>query len=181
MARNVYFSFHYEVDIWRANVVRNSWITRGGQASFWDRSLWEKAKKKGDTAIKNMINNGLEGTTATVVLIGRSTANRPWVRYEMLQSLKRGNGIVGVHINNIPNQLRFKSAPGPDPLDRCCVLIGNKTHRLSEFFRTHDYINDNGYERLPLWIEFACRKAESTDLSQYKCFFPIFPLRIPKS
>ncbi len=47
MARRVFFSFHYERDIWHANVVRNSWITQDREAAvFWDASLWEEAKKK---------------------------------------------------------------------------------------------------------------------------------------
>jgi len=28
MARKVFFSFHYERDIWRASIVRNSWVTK---------------------------------------------------------------------------------------------------------------------------------------------------------
>ena len=41
MARRVFFSFHYERDIWRANVVRNSWLTKDREAAgFFDASLW---------------------------------------------------------------------------------------------------------------------------------------------
>lgn len=32
MARRVFFSFHYERDIWRANQVRNRWITKDREA-----------------------------------------------------------------------------------------------------------------------------------------------------
>ena len=41
MARRVFFSFHYEKDIWRASQVRNSWVTKPDResAGFWD---WEK-------------------------------------------------------------------------------------------------------------------------------------------
>jgi len=28
MARRVFFSFHHERDVWRANVVRHSWVTK---------------------------------------------------------------------------------------------------------------------------------------------------------
>ena len=57
MARRVFFSFHYERDIWRANQVRNSWVTQPDResAGFFDASLWEEAKRKGDAAIKKMI------------------------------------------------------------------------------------------------------------------------------
>lgn len=55
MARRTFFSFHYQRDIWRANVVRNSGVVIGSSAAgFQDASLWEEAKKKGDTEIKKL-------------------------------------------------------------------------------------------------------------------------------
>lgn len=54
MARKVFFSFHYERDVWRAGQVRNSWVTKPDRdtAGFWDSASWEEVKKKGDAAIK---------------------------------------------------------------------------------------------------------------------------------
>src|SRR5881397_2946215 len=93
MARKVFFSFHYERDIWRTNVVRNSGIVEGtAAAGFHDASLWEEAKKKGDAEVKKLIDKGLVGTSVTVVLIGAETANRKFVDYEIEQSIARGNG-----------------------------------------------------------------------------------------
>ncbi len=87
MARHVFFSFHYQRDIWRANVVRNSWVTQDREAAgFWDESLWEEAQKKGDAAIKRMIDEGLKNTSVTVVLIGAETSGRKYVRYELQES-----------------------------------------------------------------------------------------------
>lgn len=103
MPRKVFFSFHYD-DVTRANVVRNSdQITRRYQkaARFYDKSLWEEAKKQGPLAIKRMINIGLDGSSVTCVLIGQHTWQRPWVRYEILKSLARGNGILGVRIHDV--------------------------------------------------------------------------------
>lgn len=40
MARRLSFSFHYEREVWRANVVRNSSVTEErGAAGFFDTSL----------------------------------------------------------------------------------------------------------------------------------------------
>ena len=92
MARRVFFSFHYD-DVARANVVRNSdQITRRyeGAVRFYDKSLWEEAKKQGPLAIKRMINRGLEGSSVTCVLIGQHTWKRPWVRYEILKKPPSG-------------------------------------------------------------------------------------------
>ena len=83
MSRRVFFSFHYD-DVTRANVVRNSdQITRRyeGAARFYDKSLWEQAKKQGALAIKRMINRGLKGSSVTCVLVGQHTWQRRWVRY----------------------------------------------------------------------------------------------------
>jgi hypothetical protein len=65
MARKVFFSFHYERDLWRVNVVRNSGVVEGvSAAGFQDASLWEETKKKGDDAVKRLIDSGLSATTA---------------------------------------------------------------------------------------------------------------------
>lgn len=102
MARSAFFSFHYQRDIWRTNVVRNSHVVVGhAAAGFRDKSLWEETKIKGDAAIHRLIDDALIGTSITVVLIGSQTSNRKYVNYEIQQSIKRGNGILGVHIHMI--------------------------------------------------------------------------------
>lgn len=102
MARRVFFSFHYQRDIWRANVVRKSNVVIGSAAAgFHDASLWEEAKKKGDAAIKKMIDDALQNTTVTVVLIGAKTAGRKYINYEIEKSVERGNGVIGIHVHNI--------------------------------------------------------------------------------
>jgi hypothetical protein len=90
MARKVFFSFHYERDIWRTNVVRNSGVVEGvSAAGFHDASLWEEAKRKGDAEVKRSIDQGLVGTSVTVVLIGAQTAQRKFVDYEIEKSIAR--------------------------------------------------------------------------------------------
>ena len=70
MARRAFFSFHYQKDIFRANVVRNHWITQRDSNKkyntrlFWDGSLWEEVKRKGVYIgqIKNIYGNaGVNG------------------------------------------------------------------------------------------------------------------------
>ncbi|MBW7904879.1 MAG: TIR domain-containing protein [Phycisphaerae bacterium] len=116
MARRVFFSFHFERDIWRANQVRNSNVVVGPDvAGFFDHSEYEDAKKKGDEAIKRMIDRHLENTTVTVVLIGRETASRPWVQYEIQQSIARKNGLLGVQIHHLKDQTGATDYPGSTP------------------------------------------------------------------
>jgi Thoeris protein ThsB, TIR-like domain len=107
MARRVFFSFHFDRDIWRANQVRNANVVAGSDvAGFFDHSEYSEAKKKGDEAIKRMILRHLKNTSVTVVLIGRETANRAWVRYEIKQSIAQDNGLLGIYIHHLKNQER---------------------------------------------------------------------------
>jgi hypothetical protein len=41
---------------------------------------------------------------------------RPWVRYEILKSFKRGNHLFGVHINSIKGKDGLTKTSGPNPL-----------------------------------------------------------------
>lgn len=105
MARRVFFSFHFDRDIWRANQVRNANVVAGSDlAGFFDHSEYEEAKKKGNEGIRRMILKHLGNTSVTVVLIGSETASRPWVKYEIEQSIGRKNGLLGVYIHHLKNQ-----------------------------------------------------------------------------
>lgn len=116
MARRVFFSFHYERDIWRTNVVRNAGIVDGQSAAgFHDASLWEEAKKKGDAEVKKLIDSGLVGASVTVVLIGAETASRKFVDYEIEQSIARGNGLLGIYISGIKDQKGNTDIQGAAP------------------------------------------------------------------
>lgn len=102
MARHVFFSFHYQQDIFRVNQIRNlPEIVEELAAGFRDKSLWEESKKKGDAAIKKLIDDGLKGTSVTVVCIGSATAGRKYINYEIEQSIARGNAIIGVQIHHL--------------------------------------------------------------------------------
>ncbi len=160
MVRRTFFSFHYDRDIWRSSIVRNSWVTQDREAAgFWDASLWEEAKKKGDKALKNLIQQGLKNTSVTVVLIGNESAERKWVNYEIKESYSKGNGLLGLFIHNIRDSNRNRDIKGRNPFDNIYIEEGaNKTY-FSRLYPTYDYINDDGYNNLGNWIEEAARKA----------------------
>lgn len=116
MARKVFFSFHYERDIWRTNVVRNSGVVEGyAAAGFQDASLWEEAKKKGDADVKKLIDKALIGTSVTIVLIGAETFQRKFVDYEIERSIERGNGLLGIYISGIKDQNSKTDIQGSAP------------------------------------------------------------------
>jgi len=114
--RRTFFSFHYERDVWRATIVRNAGVVDAKAAAGWsDASIWEEAEKKGDEELKRLIKKGLENTAVTAVLIGAETSTRRWVKYEIEQSLDRGNGLVGVYIHMLENQDGKTDSKGAKP------------------------------------------------------------------
>ncbi|MFH1741795.1 MAG: TIR domain-containing protein [bacterium] len=126
MAKRVFFSFHYQdvIDL-RANVVRNHWLTKPDRqtAGFFDASVWESARKVGPIAVKRLINSALTNTSVTCILIGSETYQRPWVRYEILKSFKKGNSILAVHINSIKGRDSRTKAKGLNPLEHVGVTF----------------------------------------------------------
>lgn len=124
MAKRVFFSFHYDdVEMFRANVVRKHDMTKETRddAGFFDASMWESAQRRGDESLKLLINDALDDTSVTAVLIGSDTCNRRWVRYEIFKSIKCGNGLFGIHINQIRDRDRQIKPIGPNPFDYLAV------------------------------------------------------------
>jgi hypothetical protein len=120
MAKRVFFSFHWaDVIDFRANVVRQHWVAKlnRDEAGFFDASLWETAKKTSPTAVKRIINSGLDGTSVTCALIGSYTYARRWVRYELMKSFRKGNAMLGVHINCIAGRDQQTKPAGPNPFE----------------------------------------------------------------
>ena len=136
MAKRVFFSFHYQDVIdFRANVVRNHWITKLDRedAGFFDASIWENAKKTSSLALKRLINSELQNTTVTTVLIGSETYARRWVRYEIAKSMAKGNKLLGVHINGIKGKNGRTKNLGPNPFDYLAYQYSNDGKKLSIF------------------------------------------------
>jgi hypothetical protein len=116
MARRVFFSFHYQRDVWRVNQIRNLHEIIGvAAAGFQDASLWEESKRRGDALIKKMIDNALYNTSVTVVFIGNKTAGRTYINYEIQKSLDRGNGMIGIQIHHLNDSAGNTDLPGSIP------------------------------------------------------------------
>lgn len=144
MARKVFFSFKYE-DVTRAMVVRQSAVTKGEEAAgFIDKADFEKIKKQGDQAIKNWIDAQLKGTTVTAVLVGAETCASRWVKYEIEQSIKRGNGLLGIDISKIKD------------------WDGKTSERCGQIPTGYDFylwVKNDGYKNLGDWVEKAAKAA----------------------
>ena len=77
MARRVFFSFHYQRDVWRVNQIRNIHNVIGtAAAGFQDASLWEEAKKKGEED-KEFIIKELEPWALHIVYVNGQSVLTP--------------------------------------------------------------------------------------------------------
>ena len=155
LARRVYFSFHYEGDVWRADQVRNSWVTKPDResAGYYDAAEFEAVRRQGDGAIRRWIDRNLEGTSVTVVLVGEDTCNREWVRYEVQRSIERGNGVIFVRVHNLGDQEGHTCRAGN--LD-----FGCDTSECP----VYDYVSDGGYDNLGDWVEASHEAAGRQEL-----------------
>lgn len=162
MARKVFFSFHYERDAVRAGQVRNSNVIKDKSietSDFIDTAKWEEVKRGGDEGIKKWIRNQLNGTSVTVVLIGAKTSERKWVKYEIDESLKKGNGLLGIYIHKCPLFDGSTDTKGENPFDNLYFDRNGIKEYLSEIYKTYDWIGNNGRENLGDWTEKAAKEA----------------------
>jgi hypothetical protein len=163
--RRVFYSFHYDRDIWRVSQVRHSGRTKQIEPSnqIIDHAAWEAIKKKGDAAVRDWIESQFVGAGVTVVLIGAETCTRQWVYYEIRRSYELRKGIVGVRIHGLADQNRQTDQPGPNPLDYVSykenIGLLKIDMKYSYKYKTYDYVLDDGYNNLPTWVEEAARIA----------------------
>jgi hypothetical protein len=111
---------------------------------YYDASIWESARKQGDVALKRLINDGLDKTSNTCVLVGSQTYDRPWVRYELLKSFKKGNHIFGVHINSIKAKDGQTKSKGANPLEYVGVTFSESGLTATLWEKTADK-----------WVEYS--------------------------
>lgn len=144
MARRVFFSFEYG-DVARAMVVRNSWVTKDREAAgFIDAAKFEELEDQGDAAVKKWIDGQLRQTSVTAVLVGADTCSSKWVKYEIAQSIEKGNGLLGIDVSQI-KELRGRTST------RCGRIPTGYTFYL--------WNKDKGYRNLGSWIEIAAKDA----------------------
>lgn len=160
MSQRIFFSYYYEKELWRANMVRNSWEKKPERVAsgFLDPIDFERVKKGGDEAIKKWIDDQLEGTSVTVVLIGSEAFNRPYCKYAIEKSYERGNGMIGIYIHKLKDKNGNISLKGSNKFGEIGKDMNNNSVFFSIIYPTYDWVDDCGCYKLKEWIEDATRK-----------------------
>ena len=97
MARRIFISYNHEDQMkakgfnllqWNVNV----------DIEFGSHHLLDPVKSENDEYIKRKVREEITGTSVTVVLIGKGTANSTWQAWEIYESLNKENpnGILGI-------------------------------------------------------------------------------------
>lgn len=117
--RQVFFSFHYNNDNWRAARIRN--MGKVDSSSTFSDNDWEEVKKKTDKEIEKWIDDQLEKRSCLVVLIGRETASRKWIKYEIRKAYELNKGIVGIYIDKLKDVHGKQDTKGKNPFDKFTI------------------------------------------------------------
>ena len=159
--RQVFFSFEYEKDNWRAGQVRN--MGKVSNDSTFSDNDWESVKKDSELAIKRWINSEMAKRSCIVVLIGSTTSTRKWVKYEIEKAYELGKGIVGIYVHGLKDKDGKQTTKGANPFFNILTKDG---HRLSNYVTAYDtnyvtskYVYDAIKEHISDLIEDAIANA----------------------
>lgn len=145
--RQVFYSFHYKPDSWRASQVRNIGTIEGSKPT--SDNDWETITKGGNEAIKKWIKEQIKNRSCTIVLIGKDTAGRKWINHEIVESWNAGMGIVGIYIHGLKNQEGYIAEQGSNPFDK--ISYGDSGKKLSAIVKCYNPTGSDSKEKYD-WI-----------------------------
>ncbi|RRN78186.1 molecular chaperone Tir [Pseudoxanthomonas sp. SGD-10] len=111
--RQVFYSFHYANDAFRVQQIRNMGAIEGNAPC--SPSAWETVKRQGSAAIERWIDENMRNRSCVIVLVGRETAFRPWVRYEICKAWDEKKALFGIYIHNLRCPREGACIAGPNP------------------------------------------------------------------
>jgi hypothetical protein len=164
MARQVFYSFDFKEDSHRVSQVKQMGVIEG--QPILSSNQWEEVKKGGDAAIEAWIAKEMAGKTCLVVLIGKGTAGRKWVDYEIKKAWNDKKGVLGVYIHGLKNLSELQSVKGANPFTG--ITIGTAGQKMSSVVKAHDtpysistYVYDHIKSNLSAWVEEAIQIRKS--------------------
>jgi hypothetical protein len=151
--RQIFYSFHYDNDVFRVQQIRNMGALEENKPV--SANEWETVKKGGDSAIEKWIDDNMKYRSCVVVLVGSETANRKWVKHEIRKAWNDGKGIVGIYIHNLKCPQNGIGSMGTNPFDQF-TINGTKMSSMVKCYnpKSTDAYNDIK-NNIETWIEEA--------------------------
>jgi hypothetical protein len=107
MTRRVFISYQH-ADQMKARGLNLMTHNKNVNVDFTGRHLLDPVKSQDSDYISSKIKEQIKGSSATIVLIGKNTADSAWVDKEIEWSKEQGKGIIGIRIDSdvaIPDAL----------------------------------------------------------------------------
>ena len=161
--RQVFFSFHYDNDSWRAAQVKN--MGKVSESSTFPANDWEEVKEKSDSKIEQWIDEQMAMRSCLIVLIGKKTANRKWINYEIKKAYQLDKGIVGIYINNLKNASAEQDSEGSNPFDHLTLSEDPLSKYVKCFKSNHStsqYVYSDIEDNIQNLIEYGIEHKPST-------------------
>lgn len=152
--RQVFYSFCFDDDVMRVQQIRNMGLVDGDEPV--SPNEWERLQRASG-GIKKWIDDNMAYRSCVIVLVGRRTAERPWVKYEIEKAWNDGKGLFGIHIHNIKCPRTGTCSIGANPFDGFTFKEGGR--KLSSVVPCYNPNPAAAYAdikaRLAGWIEAA--------------------------
>lgn len=154
--KTVFYSFHFERDVNRVQLVRNINALEGQR--LLNAQDWEAVRRRGQQAVIDWIDEQMKFKRAVVVLIGQETASRPWVTYEIEKAWQARKPLVGVYIHGL-SSFGTVDRKGANPFEKATGVSGipvfdpTRTNWRGGIDSKATYANLTG--NLASWVERA--------------------------
>ena len=155
MKRKVFYSFHYDNEVFRVQQIRNMGILEGNAPT--SPNAWEELKQKGDSAVEKWIDDNLKGTSCLIVLIGEKTAMSKWVNYEIRRAWEMGKGVLGIYVHNMKDPKTGLAKKGMNPFEQ--ITFKKNGRSLSSVVTCYDPSPNDAYKSIAYNIENWIEKA----------------------
>jgi hypothetical protein len=157
--RQVFYSFYFDDDVMRVQQIRNMGVVDGDEPV--SPNEWEQLQRK-DGGVKKWIDDNMANRSCTIVLVGKNTAGRKWVKYEIEKSWNDGKGVFGIYIHNLKCPRNGLSTQGTNPFDQFTLKNGAKLSTLVKCYNpTVGDAYNNIKVNLATWVETAISSRKS--------------------
>src|SRR5437762_4036265 len=153
MATPVFYSFHFDKDVFRVQQIRNIGALEDNKPV--SPNVWEEVRRRGNPSIERWIDENMKYRRCVVVLVGEETAERPWVQYEIRKAWNDGKGLFGIYIDNLKDPRTGTCRRGPNPFEQIKFTDGSLMSSVVNCY-------DPGYDayrgiagNMEAWVERA--------------------------